>query len=237
MENSFFRKRSMEHINSPEQLHDYMRVTSPRLWMILCAIIPIMIGFIIYAATTRMESTMNLKCRVEENIIMVHVPVSDADVLRTRMPVRIGGKTGYVQSVDRMATLQIQIALDSGETLEDGFYIASFGDLNGSELFGPDGTFLHPESLFFLNVTNGVCFTYDTSEEMRARLKNDCRIRLTEQMSGQQNSVLGTVTGYEMMDSASVTVQLDGEGTTLADGVYDLEIVTESTTPISFLLN
>lgn len=35
MENNLFRKKSLEHISSPEELHDYMRVTSPRLWMIL----------------------------------------------------------------------------------------------------------------------------------------------------------------------------------------------------------
>ena len=37
MENGLFRKKSMERISSPEELHDYMRVTSPRLWMILGA--------------------------------------------------------------------------------------------------------------------------------------------------------------------------------------------------------
>ena len=31
MQNELFRQKSIERISSPEALHDYMRVTSPRL--------------------------------------------------------------------------------------------------------------------------------------------------------------------------------------------------------------
>ena len=58
MENGLFRKKSMERISSPEELHDYMRVTSPRLWMILGAIVALLVGFIVYASTATMENTM-----------------------------------------------------------------------------------------------------------------------------------------------------------------------------------
>jgi threonine dehydratase len=44
MENGLFRQKSMDHISSPESLHDYMRVTSPRLWMILAAIVALLEG-------------------------------------------------------------------------------------------------------------------------------------------------------------------------------------------------
>lgn len=38
-------------IASQEELHDYLRVTSPRLWMILGAVALMLVGFIVYAAT------------------------------------------------------------------------------------------------------------------------------------------------------------------------------------------
>ena len=56
MENQLFRKKSLERISSPEEMHDYMRVTSPRLWMILAAIVVLLGGFIAYAATTTMKA-------------------------------------------------------------------------------------------------------------------------------------------------------------------------------------
>ena len=50
MENQqVFREKSLERISSPEQLHDYMRVTSPKLWMILTAAIVLIVGFVVGA--------------------------------------------------------------------------------------------------------------------------------------------------------------------------------------------
>ena len=65
MENPLFRKKSLDHISSPEELHDYMRVTSPRLWMILAAIIVLLAGFAVYASTATMENTMPIRVQVE----------------------------------------------------------------------------------------------------------------------------------------------------------------------------
>ena len=45
-----FRKKSMDRINSPEQMDDYLKVTSPRVWVILGAIIVLLLGFIIWSA-------------------------------------------------------------------------------------------------------------------------------------------------------------------------------------------
>ena len=61
MENQLFRQKSIDRISSPEQLHDYMRVTSPKLWMILSAIIVLMVGLIVLASTATMESTMKVQ--------------------------------------------------------------------------------------------------------------------------------------------------------------------------------
>ncbi len=36
----------MERINSPEQLNDYIRVTTPSVWLVLIAIIVLMIGIL-----------------------------------------------------------------------------------------------------------------------------------------------------------------------------------------------
>ena len=61
MENPLFRKKSLERISSPEQLHDYMRVTSPRLWMLLSAIAVFLAGFIVYVSTVTLENTMKIQ--------------------------------------------------------------------------------------------------------------------------------------------------------------------------------
>jgi hypothetical protein len=47
MDNQLFRKKSIDRISSPEKLEDYMRVTSPRLWMLLSAIVILLVGFLV----------------------------------------------------------------------------------------------------------------------------------------------------------------------------------------------
>ena len=61
MDNQLFREKSLKHISSPEELHHYLRVTGPRLWMILTAVVALLIGFIVYASTVTMENTMPIK--------------------------------------------------------------------------------------------------------------------------------------------------------------------------------
>ena len=60
MDNQLFRQKSIDRISSPEELHDYMRVTSPRLWMILGAIVVLLAGFIVYASTVTLEYTVDI---------------------------------------------------------------------------------------------------------------------------------------------------------------------------------
>mgnify|MGYP007122110349 CR=1 FL=1 len=42
--NSIFRKKSLDRIESPEQLNDYIRVTSPGIWIFLAAAIVLLVG-------------------------------------------------------------------------------------------------------------------------------------------------------------------------------------------------
>ena len=55
MKNSIFRKKSMDRVSSPEQLNDYIRVTSPGVWLFLIALLLLLAGFIIWAAFGRLD--------------------------------------------------------------------------------------------------------------------------------------------------------------------------------------
>ncbi len=220
MENNLFRKKSVEHISSPEQLHDYMRVTSPRLWMILSVVAALLIGFIIFACTTRMESTRSLKFQVESGWISSIVSSSDIDLIKIHMPVRINGKTGTVTYLNLNTRIRVNISFDDGTVLEDGFYEVQFPDDAGDALT--------PEFLELLTVSNGVLIMYNDSN-LLDYLKTDHRVMV--------DGKLGTLTDAFLYDVASVSVDLDNPEDTLADGIYDGEIITESTTPINFLLN
>lgn len=55
MKNSIFRKTSLEKISSPEQIDDYMKVTSPSMWLVFAAIIFILIAVFAWSITGQIE--------------------------------------------------------------------------------------------------------------------------------------------------------------------------------------
>ncbi len=56
MEQKFFREKSIERISSPEQLYDYLHVTTPAVWVVLLAIILLLAGFLFWCSVTAVES-------------------------------------------------------------------------------------------------------------------------------------------------------------------------------------
>ncbi len=83
MDNQLFRQKSIDRISSPEQLHDYMRVTSPRLWMILSIIIALVVGLIVFSTMATMESTMPATFAVSR----YEIPDDDGNVTDTLLSV------------------------------------------------------------------------------------------------------------------------------------------------------
>ncbi|WP_026492478.1 hypothetical protein [Butyrivibrio sp. XPD2002] len=47
-DNKIFREKSIERVSSPEQLNDYIQVTTPSIWIILLAVIVLLTGTLIW---------------------------------------------------------------------------------------------------------------------------------------------------------------------------------------------
>ena len=69
---SLYRKSSMERISSPEQLNDYLHVTSPAIWLALAAVLLLLISLLIWSSVTAVESFATGTAEVEKGIITVH---------------------------------------------------------------------------------------------------------------------------------------------------------------------
>ena len=115
MEKQLFREKSIERISSPEALHDYMRVTSPRLWMFLAAIIILLAGFLVVAAVTTLENKMPIWVKVEQfevaasdnpnganktyTLVSATLPISQAGNIKTGMKVRLEKEMGRISAI------------------------------------------------------------------------------------------------------------------------------------------
>ena len=55
MNNSIFRQKSIDRVSSPEQLNDYIRVTSPRIWLVIAAVLFLLAGMILWGVFGSVE--------------------------------------------------------------------------------------------------------------------------------------------------------------------------------------
>ena len=55
-----FREKSLEAVESPESLNDYLRVTSPGVWLALAAVITVLVGFILWSIFGRINTSLNV---------------------------------------------------------------------------------------------------------------------------------------------------------------------------------
>ena len=102
-------------ITTPEELHDFLRVSSPRLWIVLTVIVGLLVCLIVFAATQKMENTMNIRVTVSSmdmpaeegqgetavryTQILGTSPADVRELVNVGMEVRFSGLTGKVSMV------------------------------------------------------------------------------------------------------------------------------------------
>ncbi len=47
--NNIFREKSLERVSSPEALNDYIRVTTPSVWIVLAATVLLLVGMLVWS--------------------------------------------------------------------------------------------------------------------------------------------------------------------------------------------
>lgn len=87
-----FREKNLERLESPEQLNDYLRVTSPGVWMILSAVILLLIGVFIWAVFGRIEATTQAVVVTENGGSTCIVPESAIKGVLQYRTVKIDGE-------------------------------------------------------------------------------------------------------------------------------------------------
>lgn len=99
MAETIFRKKSMDRISSPEHMDDYIKVSSPGVWLLLAAIAALLIGACVWSVFGRLDSTIEAAVLVENGVGVCWLPDQDAAAVETGMPVEFGGVECTVAAV------------------------------------------------------------------------------------------------------------------------------------------
>lgn len=86
-----FREKNLERLESPEQLNDYLRVTSPGVWMILSAVVLLLIGVFVWGVFGRIEATTQAVVVTENGESTCIVPESAIKGVLQYRTVKIDG--------------------------------------------------------------------------------------------------------------------------------------------------
>lgn len=85
MQNQLFKKSSMERISSPEKLNDYIQVSNPATWMVLCAALALVIGLLAWGFLGEMTESMTMSGRAQEGMLQCYAPGNSGDQLKAGM--------------------------------------------------------------------------------------------------------------------------------------------------------
>ncbi|MCR4922664.1 MAG: hypothetical protein K5931_01505 [Lachnospiraceae bacterium] len=111
-DNSIFRKESLERIQSPEQINDYLRVTKISIWITLGAVVVILLGALSWGFFGTLETTVNGTAISDGKETLCYIQANDASKVSEGMQVKIGNEFCNIKKIHSNA-------LDAGDALSD----------------------------------------------------------------------------------------------------------------------
>lgn len=101
MNESIFRKKSLDRISSPEEIDEYMKVTNPSMWLVMAAIILLLVAAVIWSITGRIETTVKAEGQAENSQVKMMIPAENVDDLVVGSEARAAGKVGQVTEITK----------------------------------------------------------------------------------------------------------------------------------------
>ena len=99
MEKTIFREKNVNELNSPDELNEYLRVTSPSTWLVISAVIVLLAGLIVWASVGEIQTKEHAVVSVKGDQAIVYVSGSRAEMVRQGNPVLIEGQTVTLSEV------------------------------------------------------------------------------------------------------------------------------------------
>ncbi len=138
---SIFREKSIERLESPEKLNDYLRVTSPGVWLVLATVIVLLAGVCIWGFFGRINATVPAAVVAEKGEDSVClVPASALEGVVKNREVRVDGKklalepsvlepeviteniNVYVMLAGNLSVGDVVYRIPLADTLDEGVY-------------------------------------------------------------------------------------------------------------------
>ena len=139
-----FREKSLEAIESPESLNDYLHVTSVGVWLVMAAVIAILLGMILWSIFGSIDTSVELAVSSSDGQAVCYVPYGSLEKVLQQGNVTVNGQSysliqdpnAEVEIVSetmnpylriagnlKVGDMMLKVPLDG--TLEDGVFTAT----------------------------------------------------------------------------------------------------------------
>lgn len=100
MKSNIFRQKNVDKMSSPEDLNEYVKATSPKVWIIIVAIILLLGGAIVWSVTARLSSSVSCAVVVSNGDARCYILENSSENVDSGMTVKLMGKDYVLGSKD-----------------------------------------------------------------------------------------------------------------------------------------
>ena len=112
MADSIFRKETLKKVSSPEELHDYIRIASPGVWLVIAAAAALLVGLLVWSAFATVDSTVTAPGVASGGVVRCYL--ADVTGVQAGETVTIGAAQGTVRTVSEAPLAREAAAEDCG---------------------------------------------------------------------------------------------------------------------------
>ena len=91
MGSTIFREKSLKKIASPERMNDYIRVSSPSVWMVLTAVIVLLAGVCVWGMFGHLDTAVQTGGVCADGRLTVFVGEGDHDKIKENAVISVDG--------------------------------------------------------------------------------------------------------------------------------------------------
>lgn len=91
MSSTIFREKSLKKIASPEQMNDYIRVSSPSVWMVLTAVIVLLAGVCVWGMFGHLDTAVQTGGVCADGRLTAFVGEEDHDKIKENAVISVDG--------------------------------------------------------------------------------------------------------------------------------------------------
>lgn len=113
--NDLFRKKSLDRVNSPEQLDDYIRVASPGVWLVVLSALVLLAGALVWVRLGHVDTKVDTVAVCQGGIMQCYIDEADISRITDEVCVSLDGERYSVSEVSAFPVVlpdEAQAALD-----------------------------------------------------------------------------------------------------------------------------